>query len=142
MPRHVDAPAGGCTKDEPTLLALRIRRIPDPKALEKVKSTLRYRDPDPAIAEVTFLDDGIGSFFFGDAQPLKNEEGPVPVSNRKLWMATSWLQDRAPEQFEKLRAEGMDCDVAMSRYSGPIPWPLLKELSRLKLELWLIPGVK
>jgi len=89
MPRHVDAPAGGCTKDEPTLLALRIRRIPDPKALEKVKSTLRYRDPDPAIAEVTFLDDGIGSFFFGDAQPLKNEEGPVPVSNRKLWMATS-----------------------------------------------------
>ncbi len=103
----------------------------------EVRSLLEIQE-GPSISRIyTNDDEGIAGVEFSNNPQLSRDEASF-WHQRVLKNATEWLQTRSEDQFDTLRRKGHQIDLCIVSYSGAIPPPLLRQIARLELTLFII----
>jgi hypothetical protein len=122
-----------------------VRIYPDTEDIDivKAKELLGLAAAGPEVVAVRFDDDAemLTVEFRADpplsAAGLQESEVLTKWQIQEFRSATRWLEGRPESAFARLRATGLQADLCVTGYWGRVPLPLMRQLVRHELPIWM-----
>lgn len=107
--------------------------------LEEAKKILDLQEGDPAAANICIDSEyDMLTVVFSAGEPLVTGEDKNKWVESEFRTATEWLRKRTSEQILELREACLRVDIVLIHNLYPIPHPLMAEILRLGIEVFVM----